>query len=420
MARRIAIIGGGMTGLSLAYYLRQDGHQVRVLEKGPTLSGLLGFTTISTVSLERYYHHFFTTDAYLLALLNDLGLADTILWTEPQNAIWRQELYPFVTKLDYLRLPFLSWPTKFRGGLAALQLRMKKAETADPKMTAADLLRKVFGQAGWAAMWQPMLEHKFGTEAENISAQWILKRIQIRASSERHGREVLGYIQGSYRTLVEALVSSLLANGVEIVCNAEVTSLPRTSTGRNIVGQDEFDVVVSTVAPAIIKKIVPDLEMPDVRYRGALCPLFQLRSSPTPYYWITNLDPDIPFSVVVNQQALLPKNYYQGIWPLYVGHYLGSDDPLWQQSDEQLRDFYLGYLEKMFPGISGEVTGYEIGRAPFAQPIVTAPWQPLRHETNIPNLITTSMAHIFPEDRGINYSIREAVRVRELVNRSQE
>jgi hypothetical protein len=102
---------------------------------------------------------------------------------------------------------------------------------------------------------------------------------------------------------------------------------------------------------------------------------------------------------------------------MYIGHYVANDSELFTKTKEELFDYYLEHLTKVFPGIKQEIVGYEIGRAKNTQPIIRAPWQPLPHISNLPNFYTTSMAHIFPEDRGVNFAIREAQRIVELLTK---
>lgn len=417
MNKHVAIIGGGSTGLALAYYLGQAGCRVSIIEKGPALSGLLAMTTIKSIPIERFYHHFFTTDHYLLNLLDELGLRAKILWRDSASAVYSDgRLSPFVTKADYLRLPFLSWSAKIKAAMAAILLRWQSAKSLPSELTAEVYLRQLFGTEGWEKMWRPLLVNKFGErDSHRISAQWIAKRIQTRSGSERRGREVLGYLQGSYHVLFDGLRQAIEKQGGQIILNCEVTSLAPTAAGRYVINGEEYDVVVSTIAPDLIKKIVPELDIPAVTYRAAIAPLFHLRSNITPYYWINILDTNVPFSVIVNQQSLLPPNYYQGLYPMYIGHYVAESNELLTKSNEELRDYYLAPLKKIFPGIEQEIVGYEIGRTKYAQPVVTAPWKLLQHRTNLPNLYTTSMAHIFPEDRGVNFAIREAKRIVELL-----
>ena len=428
--RRVAIIGGGATGMALAYFLGRDDYEVTLIEKGPQLSGLLTFTNappsvaattegVGTVPIERFYHHFFTTDQYLLRLLEELGLSDKILWRPSDNGVFFDgQLYPFTTKVDYARLPFLSWPAKFRGGLSALKLRRLASINIPADETAETFLRRTFGAEGWEKMWRPLLLNKFGNEAGRISAQWIAKRIQTRSGSERGGREVLGYIDGSYRVFFDRLRLAILDQGSQILLNTEVASIPPTSSRGYQINDQEFDIVVSTVAPKLLTSIVPHITMPDVSYRAAIVPLLWLRTKITPYYWINILDTNIPFSVVVNQQVLLPENYYHGLYPMYIGHYVADNSELLTKTTEELFDYYISYLQRLFPGIKQEIVGYDIGRTKFAQPVVTAPWTQLPYTTALPNFYATSMAHIFPEDRGVNFAIREAERITELIQQT--
>lgn len=411
--RRIAIIGGGSTGLALAYLLGQTGIHATILEKGSELSGLLACTTINQIPIERYYHHFFTHDHYLLELLDELGLGQKIIWRPSASAVYAEgTVSPFITKVDYLRLPFLSWGAKLRSGLATLDLRRQAPEKIPPTLTAETYLRSHFGTEGWEKMWRPLLINKFGDhDAYRISAQWIAKRIQIRSRSEKNGREMLGYLDGSYHILFERLRQAILHQGGEIKLHSNVTALTRLPNGRYRVNGEEYDTVVSTIAPNLLKHIAPDINLPAVTYRAVITPLFFLRSSVTPHYWINILDTAVPFSVIVNQQSLMPTNYYRGSWPLYIGHYLAETDERFTKSNEELAEYYLSFLRKIWPGIDQEITGYQISRTKFAQPVVTAPWLQLPHTTNLPNVYSTSMAHIFPEDRGVNYAIREARKI---------
>ncbi len=61
---KIAVIGGGFTGLAAAYHLTKKGHDVAVFEKDATLGGLAhGFQQPEWQwHLEYAYHHFFTND----------------------------------------------------------------------------------------------------------------------------------------------------------------------------------------------------------------------------------------------------------------------------------------------------------------------------------------------------------------------
>ena len=91
---KIAIIGGGLTGLSAAYELTKHGHSVMVYESAPVLGGLAnGFKEKNwDWSLEYSYHHWFTNDRAVLKLINELTLKDTLIIKRPITANYNSKL----------------------------------------------------------------------------------------------------------------------------------------------------------------------------------------------------------------------------------------------------------------------------------------------------------------------------------------
>ena len=82
--------------------------------------------------------------------------------------------------------------------------------------------------------------------------------------------------------------------------------------------------------------------------------------------------------------------------------------------DEEVLDFAVPHLQRMFPDFRREwVTGHHVWRARFSQPIAEPGYSRLipAEQSPFDNLLITSMAQIYPEDRGTNYAIREGRRV---------
>ena len=61
----IAIIGGGLTGLSAAYHLSKYGKRVILIEKEKELGGLVSSYHVNHYHIEKYYHHIFRSDRSL-------------------------------------------------------------------------------------------------------------------------------------------------------------------------------------------------------------------------------------------------------------------------------------------------------------------------------------------------------------------
>jgi protoporphyrinogen oxidase len=74
---KIGVIGGGLTGLVAANRLVKE-HEIHIFEKMPYLGGCLSSYNVNDYWIERYYHHFFSGDTSLFALIAEMGLSDKI------------------------------------------------------------------------------------------------------------------------------------------------------------------------------------------------------------------------------------------------------------------------------------------------------------------------------------------------------
>lgn len=75
MTKRIAIIGAGVAGLAAAYDLRRRGHDIVIFEAAEQVGGLAGGFKAPhwEWTLEKYYHHWFQSDAHMLGLIAELA-----------------------------------------------------------------------------------------------------------------------------------------------------------------------------------------------------------------------------------------------------------------------------------------------------------------------------------------------------------
>ena len=81
---KIAIIGGGFTGLTAAYDLSKDKkYDVTVIEKNKYLGGLASSFDMNKIPLDKFYHHWFNNDKYALELVKELGIHNLLM---PRNS----------------------------------------------------------------------------------------------------------------------------------------------------------------------------------------------------------------------------------------------------------------------------------------------------------------------------------------------
>ena len=125
---KIAIIGAGFGGLAAAYDLKKAGHEVTVFESANYVGGLAsGFKEPHwDWSVEKFYHHWFQSDASMMGLIQELGLQDKVIFPRPLTVMYfNEKFYPFDSILNALRFPGLGFGlNKIRFGFVGLFLRL--------------------------------------------------------------------------------------------------------------------------------------------------------------------------------------------------------------------------------------------------------------------------------------------------------
>jgi protoporphyrinogen oxidase len=433
----IVIVGGGFTGLSAAYELAKAGEKVVVLEKEPMVGGLASGFTVGGFTLEKFYHHWFTNDVHVMELIEEIGRKDQVVFRPTRTGMYyANTIFRLSTPLDLLKFKALGFFDRIRLGLLALRARAIKDWKAIEHMTAQDWLIKLAGKEVFRVVWEPLLVGKFGHYADKVGAVWFWKKLALRGGSrDAEGREVLAYYKGGFSELAEALKRKLEDMGVEIRVNAPVTGVDREGGLISAVdtpgGPVESRAVLFTHALPLIADLLEGHAEPAyiqslrrIDYLANICLVLELDRSLSETYWLNVNDPSFPFVAVIEHTNFEPPASYGGRHIVFLSKYLPESDPLYRMADGEVLEFALPHLQRMFPDFRREwVTGHHVWRARFSQPIAEPNYSRLipPEQSPIGNLLITSMAQIYPEDRGTNYAIREGRRVGgELVQRFRE
>jgi protoporphyrinogen oxidase len=393
----IAIIGGGITGLTAAYALTKRGEKVTVFEKDELLGGLAtGFRMPSWHwNLEKTYHHFFTNDRALINLAKKLGIEKDLMILSPTTSVyWNNKQYPFDTPFNILSFPGLPFIDRVRTGITALVMKLNPFWKPLEKITAKKLFCGINGKRAWKTIWEPLLDAKFGPYASTISGSWLWARVHKRTLK-------LGYIRGGFSRLVDALATAIKKQGGVIKTNTPVTNLDRK----------KFDAVLLTVpsqAAVNIVKFPNDyterlLSIPHLWAQTLILETDSPLLEKT--YWLNMNDRSFPFIAVVQHTNFIDKKHYGGRHITYVGNYLPDNHPYLSMTKEQLVKKFLPYLKKINPGFA--IKNSYLFTAPFAQPVHT-----IGYSTRAPALVTplphvylANLDSIYPWDRGINYAV---------------
>jgi protoporphyrinogen oxidase len=425
---KIGIIGGGLAGLTAAYRLCQRGLQVHLLEAEHDLGGLVGTFEIGGSRIEQFYHHIFSNDTAIMGLIDELGLADRLVWRQSKVGIFYDgRVYDFVTPLDLLRFTAIPLIDRLRLGLVGLRLRRQKNWRPYEAVTAKEWIIKNAGQRNYDVVWGPLLRGKFGQRADDVSMAWFWSKIHLRFASRKGGRqkEQLGYMMGSFGLLVDTLAERIRQMGGVLETGRPVQRVI-VEDGRAVAleasGGERIpcDAVLATVPNQSLLGLVPQLpddyatKLGAVQHQWALCLVLALKQSLSPIYWMNISDRSIPFLALIEHTNFIERSHYGGLHVAYLSNYLEEASPLLQMGVDELCDLYFPHLKRINPQFSPEwVADRWLFRGPFAQPIIATHYSRSipEHRTPIGGLYLANMSQIYPEDRGQNYSIRLAEEV---------
>ena len=431
--KKILIVGGGLTGLTAALRLSADKNfSVTLVEKSDQLGGLAGGFPLLGTSLEKTYHHLFLTDTAILDLVQELGLADKLMWCDSSVGIFRDgKIHAFKTPLDLLRFAPCSFLGRLRTGFAALYLKHQKNWRGFTRQTAHAWMTRACGRSAMASIWTPLLKGKFERHFDQVSMAWFWARIHIRANSRAGGGgEKLGYFRGGFNVITVALENELRRRGVTIQTGAAVEKLADGERAAFINGEKvPFDFCLFTgPSPALARILPANAALDDyaarlrrIEYLGAACLIFTSDQSLGDFYWVNVYEPDAPFLVFIQHTNLVDKKSYGGKNVYYIGAYLPPDGKTFALPDQELTERWFNYLPKMFPRFDpAQVGETHVFRFAAAQHIVDTAYEAKipEYQTPLPGVFLANFSQIFPEDRGTNFAVREGEKIAALIRQA--
>ncbi len=431
---RVAIIGGGIAGLTAAYDLAKPqpdgaGAQVTIYEASDALGGLAaGFKGRDTWEwpLEHFYHHLFTNDDAILGLTKEIGLGGLIEIHRPTTVMHvHGENHPFDSPLRLLRFPYLGFFQKLRMGMAIAWLKYLPQSTWHryDGMLADETLSRWMGKEGYETVWRPMLQGKFGPYFDKVNLAWFWARIYKRTPK-------LAYYTGGFQAFVNGLSSVVQNQGTHIITGTQVQGVHKTDDGLRVeasgVEPTAYDVVISTTSPGLMQRLAPDLP---ADYLGKLKALTSLgaivltvaidRPLTDGIYWVNMPKREgYPFLALVEHTNMIDPKHYGGDHLLYLGDYLEPDHRYFEMSAEELVAEFTPWLKRFNAGFDPSwITGAWVHKAKYAQPVPPVGYAAMIPDVRTPveGLYFASMSQVYPWDRGTNYAVEMGRKVAAMV-----
>jgi protoporphyrinogen oxidase len=395
--RHWGVVGGGMLGMTIAMRLRQAGHRVTLLEGADQLGGLAATWQLDDIVWDKHYHVVLLSDSYLRTVLDELGLGDHMHWVETKTGCYTDgELYSVSNTVEFLRFPPLRLIDKLRlGWTIFIASRITNWRSLEETGVEEWLVRHS-GRRTFERFWKPLLRSKLGDNYRIASAAFIWAIIQ-RLYAARHSglkREMFGYVDGGYATVLRRFGEHLESLGVETQLGRRADRIHRDGDRVLVDIGDErlaFDEVVATPASPIAAQLIDGLDdterskMNGVTYQGIICASVLL-SQPLADYYVTNItDSWVPFTGVIEMSALVDRRFFGGRSLVYLPRYTTQDDPAGGWSDEEVEERFLGALDRMYPSFDrSQVEAFQISRVRYVLPVST-----LGYSKSVPDPVTS-------------------------------
>ena len=184
--KSVIIIGGGIAGLSAAYYLQKDfaneglSWRVTVLEAGDHLGGKIHTERMKGFVIEAGPDTFLASKPWATQLCQELGLSERLHGTNPNQKntyiLRKGQLLPLPDGLtmmiptrfgSMLRTKLLNWPAKLRMGLDFFI----PSRTLDGDESLGAFVSRRLGRTAYENLIEPLMSGIYAGDGDALSLQ---------------------------------------------------------------------------------------------------------------------------------------------------------------------------------------------------------------------------------------------------------
>jgi protoporphyrinogen oxidase len=421
-ARRVAVLGAGIAGLTAATELRRNGVDVTVYEASNRVAGLATSHHDEDGFAYDTGAHFITNR---LAAAIGVG-ASCVTVRRYGEAVWmRGKSYGYPNGL--LAVP--------RYVASALSSRARAQRDAGPKGSAAEWFRRTYGAALADEIALPLLEEWSGAPAEELSAavgdkipSGIAETIGLRLATRLSHRAVaIGYCREQpqssavYHVYPEHGVSTLCERLADDLGDAIRVESPVQRifvdddrvTGLRVADVDvDVDAVFSTAPVNVLPRLVDGAaaaldRFGRFRFRPMLFVNLKLRGRDlVPDVVVWTPEERFDFFRITEAPLSMPWLAPDGYTMLTVDIGAEVGDRHWEMGDDELAELCLDQLTDLIPDVRARFVGARVVRTKIAYPVFRLDYeadrQALEQSTGVDGLVSIGrngeFAHVLMED----------------------
>ena len=192
MTRRVAVIGGGISGLTAAYFLEQRGYAATVFEAAERCGGKIQSGEVDGITVEDGPDALLPRDGRPIELLRELGLADQLVSPAIFGAyIWCDGMLrrlPLGSPYGIPRSPYAAFRSGLLSPLGAMRASLERwwpRKLSGPDTSIGAFVQDRFGSQVARRMVDPLLAGVRGGRLENISMAAAAPDVDALARSHR-------------------------------------------------------------------------------------------------------------------------------------------------------------------------------------------------------------------------------------------
>jgi oxygen-dependent protoporphyrinogen oxidase len=265
--RRVAIVGGGIAGLAAAYFLRDLGAAVTVLEALPRIGGKLAVSQVAGVAVDAGAEALLARRPEGVDLIRSIGLGEQLVYPGTTTAsIWTRGRFRQLPRRQFMGVP-ADFSDLERSGILspagldrARQDAVLAATARDGDVAVAKFVGSRFGSEVVDRLVEPLLGGVYAGRADRLSFEATLPGLAPESRKHRSLAEATAAMLGPgphegpaqqpvFTTLADglgALPEALAeASGAAVRTTATVRELARTARGWRL-----------TIGPAIAPEMI--------------------------------------------------------------------------------------------------------------------------------------------------------------------
>jgi len=402
MEHKIIILGGGISGLSLAWRLGRQGLKVHVLESNSAVGGLAGTLHEDGYHMDIGPHSFFSDDSEILDIV--LALFDNKLVPKPRQVKFLyQDRY-----LDYpLTANSVLFQTGFGSGVRTVLSFMKSkimlgrlSLVQDEEETVEDWAIANFGEHLYRTFFKPYTEQFWKIPCAELSSRTIPTHTRMsfistlrllllkpmgKTDSSLVEREILPtyYPDTGFEEIGERIADAARKTGAQIEINSKavkVEELPgggmrvlyecegelKEIEGSHVVSTIPLNQIVKMLSPSAPPEVLASADSLDYRSLIALGMVTEKQKILNcGYIYVL----DRPYNRITEMNEFSPATSPEGENIIMVEMPCLRDSVLWSASKKELFDMCIGSLAKDGFLAPGDVKRLLVVRAPYAYPI---------------------------------------------------